>query len=342
MLGIKYIKVPPTTYLIKYNGGVIKKEGAGLSLFYYAPTTTLVSVPISSVDAPFIFEEVTADFQSVSIQGQIAFRIKDAKLISNLLDFSIDSKRQTYQSDDPEKLPQRVINQIQVVTKKEIQKMTLQTALSSIDGMVDKIYEAISQSKEISALGIEILSFSLLAIRPTPETARALEAEAREELLKRADEALYTRRNASIEQERAIKENELNTEIAVENKQREIQETQMEAKKAIQQKKHELQESEMSSKIALEEQNSSFVELQVANAKKESDAKAYAIEAMMKSVSSVDPKTLQAITNSGMQPEQLIALAFQDIANNSEKIGQLNITPDLLKELIDKDRDNLH
>ena len=44
----------------------------------------------------------------------------------------------------------------------------------------------------------------------------------REEILKKADEALYERRNASIEQERRVKENELNTEIAIENKKKQI------------------------------------------------------------------------------------------------------------------------
>jgi hypothetical protein len=35
-----------------------------------------------------------------------------------------------------------------------------------------------------------------------------------------------------------------------------------------------------------------------------------------------------------MKPEQLIAFAFQELAGKAEKIGQLNITPDLLRELM--------
>jgi hypothetical protein len=35
-----------------------------------------------------------------------------------------------------------------------------------------------------------------------------------------------------------------------------------------------------------------------------------------------------------MKPEQLIAAAFQELASNAGKIGQLNISPDLLKELL--------
>jgi hypothetical protein len=35
-----------------------------------------------------------------------------------------------------------------------------------------------------------------------------------------------------------------------------------------------------------------------------------------------------------MKPEQLIAFAFQELAGKAEKIGQLNISPDLLRELM--------
>jgi hypothetical protein len=37
-----------------------------------------------------------------------------------------------------------------------------------------------------------------------------------------------------------------------------------------------------------------------------------------------------------MEPRQLIALAFKDLAGHAEKIGQLNVSPDLLRELLGK------
>ena len=49
---------------------------------------------------------------------------------------------------------------------------------------------------------------------------------------------------------------------------------------------------------------------------------------------SADTKILQTLATAGMKPEQLIAFAFQELAGNADKIGQLNISPDLLRELI--------
>jgi hypothetical protein len=182
---------------------------------------------------------------------------------------------------------------------------------------------------------LEVLGLSVLAIKPTPETARALEAETRERLMKEADEAIYARRNAAVQQERGIKENELNTEIAVENKKRQIREAQMDAERAVQEKQHLLEAAAMEANIGLEEKRKNFVGLAAENAKAEADARAYGISATMNALGTADPRILQALVSTGMKPEQLIAVAFQELASKADKIGQLNISPDLLRELLD-------
>src|SRR6185369_16604522 len=276
----------------------------------------------------------TSDFQEVTIQGQLTYSVTDPKKLSQLMNFSLAPNGKDYTSDDPQKLSQRLINHAQVLTRSSLKKMSLRQALGSSDALVNALREGMRQSEETASLGIEILGLSILAIRPTPETSRALEAEVREQILREADDAVYTRRNAAVEQERAIKENELNTEIAVENKKRQIRETQMDAEKSVQKKARELSEAKMSAKIALEEKNRELVSLASENAKQESDAKAYGISALMGALSKTDPKTLQALASVGMDPGQLVASAFKELAENADKIGQLNISPDLLRELM--------
>ena len=63
----------------------------GASFFYFAPTTSLVSVPLASVDVPFVFQEVTADFQEVTLQGQLTYRVADPVKLSQLMDYTIDA-----------------------------------------------------------------------------------------------------------------------------------------------------------------------------------------------------------------------------------------------------------
>jgi len=334
MFGIRFIKAQPTVYMLQFCKGRVIREGVGLTFFYYAPTISLVAVPAASAESPFIFEEVTADFQSVTIQGQVTYRVADPKRLAALMNFTLDARGQGYVSEDPQKLPQRVINVVNVLARAELQRLPLREALRAADTLVQAVRKGLVGSAEIAQLGIEILGLSILAIKPTPETARALEAEAREQLLKEADEAIYARRNAAVEQERSIKENELNTEIAIENKKRQIRETQMEAERAVQEKQHQIQQADMAAKVLLEDRRKQLVSLAAQNAKAEADVRAYGISTAMQALGTVDARVLQALASVGMKPEQLIAVAFQELAGRADKIGQLNISPELLRELL--------
>jgi len=315
MLGIRFMKVPPTTYVMQFKKGRVRREGSGLSFFYYAPTSSIVAVPIASVDAPFAFSEVTADFQSVTIQGQLTYRVADAKKLAALLDFSLDPAGR-YVSEDPRKLTERLVQHTQFLTRAVTQRLTLGEALVGAERLSAEVLSGLEASATARGLGIEVMALSILSIKATPEMGKALEAEVREGLNRRADEAIYARRNAAVEQERRIKESELNTEIAVEEKQRQIRETQMAAE------------------IAVEEQRSTLISHKVENDRKQADSTAYGIEATIKPLRDLDWHTLMMLSAGGGDPRTSIAMAFQEIAKNASRIGELNVTPDLLKSLL--------
>ena len=311
---LRFMKVPPTTYVLEYQHGRIRREGAGISFFFWEPTTTIVAVPIGSTDVPFVFQEATADFQSVTLQGQFTYRVADPKRLASLLDYSVD-RRLSYGSDDPRKLPERLVHTLQTLSRSITQQLNLRDALVSSDAIVAEALEKFRQSDATATLGIEILALSLVGIQPTPETSRALEAEAREALQRRADEAIYARRNAAVEQERLIKESELNTEIAVEEKKRQIRETQMAAE------------------IAVEEQRARLIDRRVENERKNADSRAYMLTETVKPLRDLDWKTLMMLGGKGADAKSMIALAFQEMAQNAQKIGELNVSPELLTTL---------
>ncbi|MCE9673864.1 SPFH domain-containing protein [Myxococcus stipitatus] len=312
---IGYMKAAPTSYVMQFEGGQVVREGAGLSFFYWRPSTTLVSVPLSSADAPFVFNEVTRDFQAVTLQGQVTYRVADARKLAALLDFSLGVSGR-YRSDDPEKLPERLVQVAQVRARTVVQGLTLREVLVSAQALESRVQESLGQAEALRALGVEVMAFSLLSIKPTPEMARALEAEAREALQREADEAIYARRNAAVEQERRIKESELATELAVQERQRQIREAQM------------------AGDIAVEEQRSALMERWSQNEKQAADARAYALEKTLAPVRGVDWKTLMATSAGGGDPALNIALAFREMAENAQRIGELNVSPDLLHSLV--------
>lgn len=309
-----YLKAAPTTYVLHYQGGRLRREGAGLAFFYFAPTTTLVAVPLASADVPFAFNEVTSDFQAITLQGQLTYRVADPKRLAAVLDFTI-RRDGSHVSDDPEKVAERLVQTTQILARAVAERLTLREALVSSDVFVRDVLAGLRASDVVTMLGIEILGLSVVGVRPTPDMARALEAAAREGLQRESDEAIYARRNAAVEQERRIKESELNTEIAVQEKQRQIRETQMAAD------------------IAVEEQRGALIERRSANDRRDADARAYGLQATLEPLRGVDWRTLTAIGGGG-DPKLMIALAFRELAENAGKIGELNVTPDLLRSLL--------
>src|SRR5581483_11729315 len=159
----------------------------------------------------------------------------------------------------------------------EVQGRTLRAALIESDAIATRVLASLVTAPALAALGVEVLGFSILAIKPVPETSKALEAEARERLLREADDAIYNRRNNAVEQERKIRENELDTEVTVQAKQREIEETRL------------------AGQIALEDQRKELVETEAQNARTRADAQAYAVEATIKPLGTLDAKALQVL-----------------------------------------------
>ena len=75
------------------------------------------------------------------------------------------------------------------------------------------------------------------------------------------------------------------------------------------------------------------MDLQTENEKKKSDAKAYDSEAILKTFANVDKDVVKALVTSGMDSRALIARAFVEIGDKADKIGVLNVSPDLLESL---------
>ncbi len=337
MFGIKFIKFDSMTYVIKFKNGQVANEGRGLSFFYYAPTTSISAVPIGSNNLPFIFSETTKDYQTVTIQGQITYKIGNPKQLADVLDFTVNANG-VYKKDDTEKLNQTIVNEAQTATSSFIHQLGLKEAIRSAKVIESEITEGLFKSQAITMLGIEILSINILAIKASPEMERALETETREKLQQEADQAIYERRNFAVEQERKIKESELNTEIAIEEKNKQIAEKQAETEVQKAENDLKLREMKVQADISIENQRKKLLEQKTANQRKEAETQGFVLETTLKPYKEMDWKILTALNNNN-DPRFNISLAFRELAQNAGKIGNLNISPELLDTLLNDKKD---
>ncbi|MBI3549033.1 MAG: SPFH domain-containing protein [Elusimicrobia bacterium] len=256
---IGYFKGDPNEHLLVYSGDRLRREGPGLAFFYWAPSTSIISIPTGTVDAQFILNETTGNFQAVTVQGQITFRIAQPKTLAAVLNFTIDPKTRAYRSTDPDKLAQRIVNVVQAGARAELLKMSLEDALKRSDQTAAAVLAKTKADPTLAEMGVQVVSVYFNSVRPTPEMAKALEAEYREGLQVKADQAIYNRRALAVEQERKIKENEVNTQVA------------------------------------LEEKRQGLVSLQGENDKKQAEFEAAATEIRLKPYKSIEPRSLVAM-----------------------------------------------
>ena len=334
MLGIKYLKAQPTVHVMQFRNGQMVRSGVGESFFYFAPLSTIVRVPVATMDAPFMLELVTADFQTVTVQGQVGYRISDVDRIAALLDFSMSTNGHTYASDDPERLQNRIVTVTEIAIQQFLQSHSLKEVLNVSVAIANSVHKELGNLPELAALGVEINGVAIQAVKPTPDIARALEAEAREANLKAADDAVYHRRIAGVENEQSIRQKELETEVAVQEKQKQIEEAKMDTKTSVAMMQSELKTQQITADIELEGKRKELVANQTENMRTTAEAESFRLDSIMGVFKNVDPKTIQFLASAGMKPDQLIAQAFTGMAENAGKIGQLNMSPDLLQGLL--------
>ncbi len=333
MLGIRFIKFSPTVYVMHYKKGKLQREGKGLAFYYYAPSSAIAAIPAGTADASFMFNETTSDYQSLSVQGVITYKIDNPKQMAEMLDFTV-SDDGTYKTDDYQKVTSRLINEAHTSTTDFVQSLELKQALKKIKEIEQTILSGLKASEALKSMGIIPLGINVQAIKPTAEMSRALETSTREALQKEADKAIYDRRNFAVEQEKKIKESEMDTEIAVEEKKKQISQKKQETELMVQQNKQLLRDKQLEADIDFENKKQKFIEQKAQNSEKEADSKAYVVEKTLAPYKEFDWKTLSLILQKNTSPADNISIAFRELAENADKITNLNISPDLLNSLM--------
>lgn len=310
-MGFKHYKFQPNEYVLVMKNGKVIKQGVGLSFFCNTLSTGMSVVPTVSFDTFFAFDDVlTFDFQGINIQGDISYIIRDYEKVAGMIDFSYTSESgyEEKKAEAKQVMGKRITNLAKTSASKFVNARDVKTVIHAQEELAAFLSEEMASNEAITDLGLDVVTVSILAVSPSLETKRALESATREQILQQQDDAIYKRRNAAIEQERIIKENELNTEIKIAEKEHENQ---------MLRQKNALEEVELESKVT----------------KEKADARAYANEVVLKAMEAVDKDILLAILLSGMDSKTLIAKAFNSLAENTDKIGNLNISPDLLETL---------
>lgn len=213
-LGWRHLRGAPTAHVRHHRGGKLLHDGPGLSFWFRALTAAVSEVPVDDRELAMTFHARTSDFQDVAVQATVTYRVSDPALAAARLDFSIDPDTGVWRGAPLEQLGTLLTETAQQHALDVLARTTLAAAL--VDGVAavrERVAVGLGAEPRLPATGIEVVAVRVVALRPEPEVERALRTPARELIQQEADRATYERRAVAVERERAIAENELDSQI---------------------------------------------------------------------------------------------------------------------------------
>jgi len=182
----------------------------------------------------------------------------------------------------------------------------------------DRISDGLAGDQRLADTGIEVVDVRVVAVRAEPEMERALQTPARERVQEDADKATYGRRALAVERERAISENELQSQIELARRTELLVE----------------QEGQNERKRATEQAVTRRIEDEGRAERRRLLADAEADATRVVGVAEADAEAARLAAYSELDAATLLGLALKELAGSLPQIGTLTLTPDLLTPIL--------
>ncbi|MFC8373758.1 MULTISPECIES: SPFH domain-containing protein [unclassified Streptomyces] len=329
-LGWRHLRSTPTAHIRHHRGGKLVHDGPGLGFWFRPLTAALSEVPVEDRELAMTFRARTADFQDVSVQATVTYRIGDPALAAARLDFSVDPDTGAWRGAPLEQLGTLLTETAQQHALDVLARTPLSAAL--VDGVAavrDRIAAGLGAEPRLPATGIEVVAVRVMAVRPEAEVERALRTPARELIQQEADRATYERRAVAVERERAIAENELASQIELARREERLVEqrganARREAEEGAAADQVRAQaEAARTVKLAEAEaaRSTALARAEAQAAREVGEARAEAQAAWLRVHGDVDVATLHALTGTRL-------------AENLPHIDSVTVSPDVLTGLL--------
>ncbi|MBL8952408.1 MAG: band 7 protein [Myxococcaceae bacterium] len=310
LLFARHLRAEPTSHVLFWKDGALKREGRGLAFWFLPLGTSLAEVPLDDREITFCFRARSRDFQDVTVNGVIGYRITDPALLARHIDFSIDPASGGWNEEPLDRLAGLVTSLAQQLASTAIAKKPLTALLDEgVGAMRDAIHEGLTTDRAFSSIGVEIGSTRVSSIAPTPEMEQALQMPTREKIQQSADEATFQRRALAVEKERAIAENELANQIELAKRQEVL------IGQATQNKRLEAEAAARNVRI---------------------NAEAKADDIRLVEEAKVGAERARMEIYKVLPPEALLGLAARDLAGKLQTIGHLSLGGDSLTPLLEQ------
>lgn len=315
----RHLRSDTSSHVLHFRRGKMVRSGRGLAFWFSPMSASVLEVPVDDREIPFFFHGRSADFQDATAQGVITYRVTSPETLADRVDFSIDLDEGTYRKEPLEQLAQMIVQLAQQLAMAFISTTDLRTILSEGAAILrERIAKGLNGDDGVESAGIEIVSVRIAAIKPTAELERALQTPTLEAIQQHADRATFERRAQAVEEERAIRENELQNQIELAKREELLIE----------------QRGANARREATEEVESNRITAEGDAARKRVDATARADSIRMVESARVEAEKARVEIYETLPSNVLMGLAAQELAGKLKSIDHLNITPDMFGSLL--------
>jgi regulator of protease activity HflC (stomatin/prohibitin superfamily) len=318
-LFVRHLRSEISSHVLHYRRGALVQSGRGLSFWFLPMTASIAEVPVDDRELPLAVSARSSDFQDVTVQGVLTYRVVDPAKLAHHVDFSIDTKRGVHLKQPLEKIALLVAELAQQHAADWIGQTALREVLR--DGATcvrERVQSALEGDDGLSRMGLGIASVRVSHVAPTPDLARALEAPMRERIQQESDEATFARRALAVEKERAIAENELQNQIELAKRE------EMLIGQRGMNGKRQAEEEAAAKRIA--------AEAEATRLRTSSDAQAASIR--MVEGAKVEQERARMQIQREVPPAVLAALAARELATKLSRIDHLHLGGDALAPLL--------
>jgi len=315
----RHLRGDPSYHILQFRRGKLVRSGRGLSFWFHPMNASIVQIPVDDRELAFLYHARSRDFQDVTVQGVINFRVTDPETLAERVDFHLDLGTGELVEQPMERLAGLVTELAQQYTWSYLAHTSLTEILEQgFEEIHARIEQGFADEPSLAGMGLEVVAVRIAAVRPEAEVEKALQTPTREHIQQRADEATFERRALAVEKERAIQENELQNQIELARREA-----------ALIEKRGENERSR-----AREQAHAARIEV-------EGEAERNAIEAESRAggIRVVESAKVEAESERmriyrDFPPQMLLGLAAQKLAGKLEHIEHLSLTPDLLGDML--------
>ncbi len=219
----RHFRSETSSFVVRFTKGKVVQTGRGLSFFFQPHDSSIAELPADDREMAIAFHGRSADFQDVAVQGVLTYRVADPRTLAERVDFTIDLATGKLLAQPLEKLELLFSQLAEQHARAWVARTPLQEVLAvGAEQIRGRIEAGLEDEEALERIGLEVVSVRVSSVRPVPDLEKALEAPARERIQQQADEATFARRALAVEKERAIQENELETQIELAKRQEEL------------------------------------------------------------------------------------------------------------------------